>query len=60
MPTEQSQRLHAAVQAAGGQSELVLLPGVEHRRGPDGNRQAMDATLAFFATHLAGRPPGRS
>lgn len=60
VPTEQSQLLHSAVQAAGGQSELRLLPGVEHRRGADGNRQALDATLTFFATHLAGRPPGRS
>jgi dipeptidyl aminopeptidase/acylaminoacyl peptidase len=58
VPTEQSLRLDEAIRGCVGDVELVLLPGVEHRRGPDGNRRAMDRTLAFFATHL-GAGAGR-
>jgi len=52
VPTAQSVVLHDALFAAGRDSTLELLPGVEHRRGEDGNRQAFALTIAFFDRHL--------
>jgi dipeptidyl aminopeptidase/acylaminoacyl peptidase len=54
VPTEQSRLLHDAVNAAGGHARLEILDGIGHGRGPSGNRRALDLTIAFFATHLAG------
>ncbi|MBA2626135.1 MAG: alpha/beta fold hydrolase [Acidimicrobiia bacterium] len=52
VPTEQSLLMHRALLAAGKEVELLLLPGLGHRLGPEGNRPAMDRTMAFFLANL--------
>jgi dipeptidyl aminopeptidase/acylaminoacyl peptidase len=52
VPTDQSQRLHAALTRAGNDARLEVLDGVGHQRGSTGNRHALDLSIAFFAQHL--------
>jgi dipeptidyl aminopeptidase/acylaminoacyl peptidase len=48
VPTEQSVRLHNALEANGRASQLELLRGLGHQRGRAGNAQAFDLTTSFF------------
>ena len=53
VPLVHSQRMHAALQEAGAASELVVIEGAGHGFRGTAQRQARQATVAFFEKHLA-------
>lgn len=64
VPVAQSQAFHARLRAAGVESELIVLPGIDHSfigashdQTRDTSRAMLARTLDFFATTL-GRPGG--
>ena len=55
VPLVHSERMHAALQAAGATSELIVIEGARHGfRGAD-QRRARQATVAFFEKHLGSK-----
>ncbi|MEJ2890618.1 alpha/beta hydrolase [Actinomycetospora aeridis] len=55
VPTRQSERLAAALEAAGADVRLDLVPGADHlwRGDPDTARTAFDDAVAFLRAHLS-------
>jgi dipeptidyl aminopeptidase/acylaminoacyl peptidase len=52
VPTEQSVLMQKALQAAGKQVDLKLIPDATHGFGRDGLRLAWEWTMAFYTQHL--------
>ena len=52
VPTEQSVRMKEALRKAKQETELLLIPGVEHSFTPAQRDQSWGPVLTFFATHL--------
>jgi acetyl esterase/lipase len=52
VPSKQSDELHAALQKAGVESTLVVIPGAGHGDGGFRTPQTFDAVRNFFAKHL--------
>ncbi len=53
VPLVHSERMHAALQEAGAASELIVIEGAGHGFRDAAQRQAQQATVAFFEKHLA-------
>ena len=53
VPLNNSEQMHAALQAADATSELIVIKGAKHGFRDDAQRQAREATVAFFKQHLA-------
>lgn len=53
VPLVHSERMHAALQEAGAASELIVIEGAGHGFRDAAQRQARQATVAFFEKHLA-------
>lgn len=53
VPLSASESMHAALQAAGAASELIVIEGAGHGFRGAAQQQARQATVAFFEEHLA-------
>lgn len=55
VPLVHSQRMHAALQEAGAASQLIVIEGARHGFRGAAQRQARQATVAFFEKHLVAQ-----
>ena len=54
VPLSASESMHAALEAAGAQSELIVIKGARHGFRGAAQERAREATTAFFEQHLMG------
>jgi acetyl esterase/lipase len=57
---DQSRKFHDALQQAGAEASLHLLPGQGHSFTEPGFKEILDKSLAFFETHLPQRVKGQA